>query len=201
MTKKAYDRIGTVKLTFTSCVSIMQSKPIAAIVVLSLVVVSLLVSGCTTSTTNQTPSASAATQHDAFLDKFIAAYKDTQYSNKSRQVHAWELDWINSTSARLQYTILYPSNVTNTTVAYDATFMVFPTSQDATNYVNAINTTAYSLASTVYTDSPGGLAYQNVTGHAPQVFKGYQWNVGSYETNEIKQADNIVWVDTVKTLS
>jgi hypothetical protein len=174
-------------------------KMVLILGVLAVLIVS--VAGCTSSTnSSQTPS--ATTQHDAFLDKFLTAYKDTQYSNKSREVHAWELDWINSTSARLQYTILYkPSNFTNTTVAYDVTFMVFTTSQYATNYVNAINTTAYSLASTVYTDSPGGLAYQNVTGHAPQVFKGYQWNVGSYETNEIKQADNIVWVDTVKTLS
>jgi hypothetical protein len=176
-------------------------KTITAIIVLSLVIASLLVAGCTNSTTNQTPSASTAT-HDAFLDKFLTAYKDTQYSNKSREVHAWEIDWINSTSARLQYTILTkPTNYTNITEAYDVTFTVFPTTQDATNSVNAMNTTLYSLASTVYTDSPGGLAYQNVTGHAPQIFKFYEWNVGSYESKEIQLIDNIVYVYTLKTLS
>jgi hypothetical protein len=137
------------------------------------VVAALLVGGCTTSTTNQTPSASAAT-HDAFLEKFLAAYKDTQYSNSSRQIKAYELDWINSTSARVQNTYLWkPSNYTNSTEAHDITFIVFPTTQDTTNYVNAMNKTAYSLASTQYGDSPGGLAYQNVTGHAPQLFKAY----------------------------
>ena len=156
----------------------MQLKPITAILVLVLVVASLLVSGCTTSTTNQTPTPSTTT-HDALLEKFLAAYKDIEYSNTSQQVNAWELDWINSTSVRLQFAELTkPSNYTNETTAYDATFTVFPTSQDATNYVNAMNTTAYSLYSTVYTDSDSGLAYQNVTGHAPQIFKGYEWNVG-----------------------
>jgi hypothetical protein len=167
--------------------------------VLAVLIVS--VAGCTSSTnSSQTPS--ATTQHDAFLEKFLAAYKDIEYSNTSQQVNAWELDWINSTSVRLQFAELTkPSNYTNETTAYDTTFTVFPTSQDATNYVNAMNTTAYSLYSTVYTDSDSGLAYQNVTGHAPQIFKGYEWNVGSYETKYIKLIDNIVSVTTVKTLS
>jgi hypothetical protein len=179
----------------------MQLKPIAAITVLSLVVAALLVSGCTTSTTNQTPSASTAT-HDAFLDKFLAAYKDTQYANNSRQIKAWQLDWINSTSARLQYTFVWkPSNYTNATEAHDITFMVFPTSQDATQYLNAMNKTDYSLASTQYIDSPSGLAYQNVTGHAPQIFKGYWLDVGYLEAKQIVQIDNIINVGTAKTLN
>ena len=182
----------------------MQLKPITAIIVLSLVVASLLVAGCSTSptsTTNQTPSASTAT-HDTFLEKFLAAYKDTQYSNKSRQIKAYELEWINSTSARLQMTLFTkPTNYTNYTNAYDETFTVFPTSQDATNYVNAINKTNYSLASTVYPDWAGGLAYQNATGHAPQTFKAYQQNVGFSESKVIVLVDNIVYEYTAKTLS
>jgi hypothetical protein len=182
----------------------MQFKSITAIIVLLLVVASLLVSGCTTSTTsntNQTPSASTAT-HDAFLEKFLSAFNDTQYSNKSRQIKAYELEWINSTSARLQYTFVWkPSNYTNYTTAYDTTYTVFPTSQDATNYVNAINKTNYSLASTVYTDWAGGLAYKNATGHAPQSFKAYQQNVGFSESKVIVLVDNIVYEYTAKTLS
>jgi len=183
----------------------MQLKPITAIIVLFLVVASLLVAGCTTSTNNQTSSASATPStatHDTFLEKFLAAYKDTQYSNKSRQIKAYEVEWINGTSARLQHTFVYkPSNYTNYTDALDTTFIVFPTTQDATNYVNAMNKTAYSLASTQYTDSPGGLAYQNVTGHAPQIFKAYQQNVGYLEMKEIHQADNIVYVGAAKILN
>jgi hypothetical protein len=180
----------------------MQLKPITAIIVLLLVVASLLVSGCTNNTTNQTPSGTpSTTTHDAFLEKFLAAYKDVQYSNKSQQVHAWELDWINSTSARLQTTLAWKSSSnTNYTTAYDLTYTVFPTSQDATSYVNAINKTAYSLASTVYTDSPGGVAYKNVTGQAPQIYKYYQLDTLSAR-KEIHQADNILYVGTTKGLS
>jgi hypothetical protein len=180
----------------------MQLKPITAMIVLLLVVASLLVAGCTTSTTsntNQTPTPSTAT-HDAFLEKYLAAYKDTQYSNKSRQIKAYELEWINGTSARLQNTFFVQvSNYSNTTSAHDITFTVFPTSQDATNYLNAMNKTAYSLQSTIYTDSPGGLAYKNVTGNAPQIFKSYRLNEFT-QSKEILQADNIVWVATLKSL-
>jgi hypothetical protein len=79
--------------------------------------------------------------------------------------------------------------------------MIFPTTQDATNYLNAMNKTEYSLASTQYGDSPGGLAYLNVTGHAPQIFKAYQQNVAYSEAKEILQADNIVYLGTNKLLS
>jgi hypothetical protein len=180
----------------------MQLKPITAIVVLLLVVVSLLVSGCSTNTNNQTPSVAPSTAtHDAFLEQILAAYKDTQYSNSSRQIKAYELDWINSTSTRLQNTFLTkPSIYSNITTANDLTFTVFPTSQDATQYLNAMNKTAYSLASTLYIDFPGGLAYKNVTCHSPSIFKSYQWNVDA-TAHQITQVENIVYVGTIKTLS
>jgi hypothetical protein len=121
---------------------------------------------------------------------------------KAGKSKTYELEWINSTSARLQNTFFFKtSNYTNATVAHDITFIIFPTTQDATNYVNATNKTAYSLASTLYGDSPGGLAYQNATGHAPQIFKAYQQNVGYSETKEIHQADNVVYIGTNKVLS
>lgn len=170
--------------------------------VLAVLIVS--VAGCTSSTnSSQTPSSttSAATQHDAFLEKYLAAYKDLRYSNSSLHVQAWELDWINSTSARLQWTALVKSS--NSTYNYDMTFIVFLTTQDATNYLNTMNTTAYSLASTEY---PGG-AYQNATGHAPQIYKDYEWNEGNplniseYSLHDIDQLDNIILATTAKVLS
>jgi outer membrane murein-binding lipoprotein Lpp len=187
----------------------MKLKPIVAITVLSLVVASLLVAGCTTSTTsntNQTSSATSSTAtHDALLEKLLAEYKNQEDKNSSLSMKAWEVEWINSTSARLQETaVVKPSN---TTISYDITYMVFPTSQDATQYLNAMNKTAYSLATTLYRDSPTALAYQNATGHAPQIFKKYQWNernslnISEFKLHEILQADNIVVVDTAKILS
>ena len=148
----------------------MQVKPITAIVVLLLVVASLLVSGCTTQTdniaTNQTPSTTTSTAtHDAFLEKYLAAYKNTSYANKNTSIKAWEVTWINSTSARLEWTVF--GNSTNGTYNYQETYLVFPTTQDATNYLNATNKTAYSLVNTIY---PSGGAYRNLTGNAPQIY-------------------------------
>jgi hypothetical protein len=74
--------------------------------------------------------------------------------------------------------------------------MVFPTSQDATNYLGKTN---YSLSSTQYLS---GGPYQNVTGHAPQIYIDYYWvegnisNISEFRSHEIKQVDNIVVVTT-----
>ena len=134
----------------------MRSKVAVLMSVIFLVVASLLVSGCTTSTTNQTPgsnvTSSAAAQHvnstsAGFLEKYLTTYKnDTGDGNWS--VTAWEVTWINSTSVRLQDTWL--NNTSGVTESWEETVTVFPTSQDATNYLNATNLTAYSLASTEY---------------------------------------------------
>ncbi len=198
-------------------------KKLAAVIVLVLVVCTF--AGCTTTNnTNQTSSAtsnatsSAATTHDAFFEKYLAVYKNVTYANSSRSVTAWELTWMNNTSVHVGYTAF--NKTTNSTSNRVQTIMMFPTSQDATNYVNAMNKTTYSLASIQYGDSLGGLAYQNVTGHAPQVFKSYRWNVGYSEAKEfldidnhyrwiagyseakeILQIDNIVVVATIKTSS
>jgi len=113
----------------------------------------------------------------------------------------WDVAWINSTSVRLENTALNKS--TNTTVNRVETIIVFPTTQDATNYLNALNKTAYSLASTQYIS---GGAYQKAIGHAPQIYKDYVWNEGNpfniseYKNHDISQLDNIVFITTSKAL-
>ena len=179
-------------------------KMVLILGVLAVLIVS--VAGCTSSSnSSQTPSSttSATTQRNTFLENFLAAYKnETYYSDNNTHVQAWELDWINSTSARVQLTEL--NKTANLTINVDETLTVFPTTPDATNYVNAMNLTAYSLASTEYT---GGGDYVNVTGHAPQVYKGYQYvegsslNISEYKLHEIRQLDNLVVVQTGKILS
>jgi len=176
--------------------------------IIAFVLVVCTIAGCTTTNnTNQTPSAtlsaisgavaSTATQHDA-LEKFIAAYKNASSSDSSRQITAWKLEWVNSSSAHLQWTSV--DKTSNHTLDYDVTYMVFPTSQDATNYLIAMNKTAYNLSSTEY---PSGGVYQNVTGHAPQIYKGYVYeeqtpsNISENKRYEIQQLDNIVFVSTV----
>jgi len=77
--------------------------------------------------------------------------------------------------------------------------MMFPTSQDATNFINNITKAEYKLASTEYPSLSAG-AYGNLTGHAPQIYKVYVWQEGNqtdisaYTYHEIKQVDNIVFI-------
>jgi hypothetical protein len=171
------------------------------------VIVALIIGtcGCTSSSNTTTPSASssaapsATTQPSAFLENYLAAYKAEQYSNTSQFITAWQITGVNSTSANLQWTA--QDNSTGQTLNYIITYTLFPTTQDATNYINAMNLTAYSLASTIYT----GGAYQNATGHAPQVYKEYVYEEGSLlsgnaQLHAIQQADNLASVTTVKEL-
>ena len=167
------------------------------------IVASLSVAGCTTTsnTTNNTNQTTSAAAHNATLEKYLAAYKSVYSSDTNESLQAWQLTWINSTSANLLETVL--NKTTNVTDAWVETIMLFPTTQDATNYVNAMNLTAYSLAST---ESQSGGLYQNVTGHAPQIYKQYEYSEGSvllgdYKLHEILQLDNIVTVATGKLLS
>lgn len=178
----------------------MRLKPIAAtMTVLLVVVASLLVSGCRTTTNNTNQPSATTAAHDAFLERYIAAYKSNRTADNVSQLKAWEVTWINSTSARVQYSALDKS--TNQTGALDETFIVFPSSQDATNYLNTMNLTAYSLASTQY---PAGGAYEVATGHGPQTYKEYIWNEGNplniseYKVHGIHQLDNIIAITTEK---
>jgi hypothetical protein len=188
----------------------MQSRPITAmIVVFSLVAASLLAAGCTAPNTSQSPSAtsgatssatsSAAAQHDAFLENFLAQYKDEAYSNSSFNVTAWDLEWLYSTSARLEYTYLCQTTSYN----YVQVYIVLPTTQDAAGYLTAMNKTEYSLVSTQY---PGGGAYEKATGHAPEVYKQYAWTEGNasnfseYRLHFISQIDRIIVITTGKRL-
>ena len=126
----------------------MQSKPIAVIAVLFVVGASVLVAGCSPSDFNptSTPSAMPSTAtHNATLEKYLADNKNVSYADKNLSYKAWEVTWINSTSARLEDTWLNKS--LNATYNEVATYTIFPTTQDATNYLNTLNKTAYSLAS------------------------------------------------------
>jgi hypothetical protein len=189
----------------------MQLKSITAIAVLLLVVASLLVAGCTTSTTsntNQTPSATPSTAtHDAFLENFTAAFKNRVYSDKNYSIKAWELTWINSTSARLEMTMKGNTTTSaNNTLNMIMTFTAFPTSQDATDHLNTMNKTAYSLTSSQCSNSSSGGAYQDATGHAPQICKDYERSEGNpnsvseYKEYHIYQIDNLIMEATLKGL-
>ena len=188
----------------------MQFKSITAITVLLLVVVSLSTAGCVQTppmAPTPTPSASTAT-HDAFLERFLTAFKDSWYADKNYSTDAWEVTWINNTSARLEMTAGANTTATTQTANFVMIFTAFPTTQDATNHLNAMNKTAYSLASTKCENSSGGApgAYKNVTGHAPQICKEYDRSEGAssssldYRRYAIVQYDNLIMEITAKNL-
>ena len=178
------------------------AKMVLILGILAVLIVS--VAGCTTANNTATPSTTSSaaptgmTQHDAFLEQYLTAYKNMESSNSNVSNLTWQLDWITGTFAHLQQTFFDKS--TNSTNSVDETFMVFPTTQDATNYVNAMNLTAYIPTSTAYTDA----LYQNVTGHAPQISKAYVddsgSNISEYRAHNIFQFDNTVEVATARYL-
>ena len=171
----------------------MQSRSITAIVVFSLVVASLFVAGCTTSDISQ--SSPSKGKHDAFLENYLETYKNSFDSDPRLNVNAWELTWINSTSAQLAVTFL--NKTTNTTVNSVQTLSVFPSTKHATNYLDAMDKAAYSLASTQY---PNGGIYQLATGNVPHVYRDYVWNEGNqtseYSHHEIQQLDDLLIITT-----
>ena|GEM_PF-4627961 len=125
---------------------------LALIVLVTVASISIARRTTTTTNTTQTSSAtssttSAATLHNALLVKYIIA-KTEQYSNSSERITAWELGWNNGTSAHAVWTAVILQTNRTETVTLNRTFSVFPTAQDATNYVNALNLIAYTPVST-----------------------------------------------------
>lgn len=185
----------------------MRFKPITAIAVLLLLVASLLVSGCTTDT-------STTTQHDALLEDYIAALQPIIFAattGSDYDIKAYEVTWLNSTSARLEYTVENPSDITINMVGI---FDVFPTTQEATAYLNALNKTNYSLTFNTCTGTAPAdyhnlflLAYKNAAENDPQVCKDYEWmklrvlaSGSDHMEYHVFQIDYIILQATLKAL-
>ncbi len=173
-------------------------RKLLAIMVL-VMVASLSVAGCTSNTNNTATSPSST--HDALLEKLVNASKQYVYGNASNTVQAWDVTWNNGTSVTILETVKINSNGTNVTASSNATVMSFPTTQDATNYLNSFDKTNYSLTSTNYTSDSGTHVYSNVTGHDPSVYKDYSYTEGSIlsslKEHEIIQLDNFIEMATV----
>jgi hypothetical protein len=97
---------------------------------------------------------------------------------------------------------MYKLNTTAATerVNFVVVVTAFPTTQDATNYLNTMNKTAYNLTSTKCGNTSGGApyAYLNATGHAPQICKDYERETGTssssldYRKYVTYQLDNLI---------
>lgn len=166
------------------------------VILVFILIASLSVCGCT-ATTNNTATSPSPT-HDALLEKLVNATKQEVYGNASYTVQSWDVTWNNGTSVTIIGTVELTS--TGTPVAAYSTFLSFPTTQDATNYLNAFDKTNYSLTSTDYSSDTSHI-YYNATGHAPSVYKEYTHTEGSLlggsvKVNELIQSDNIIQMGT-----
>jgi len=187
----------------------MQLKPITAILVLVLVVASLLVSGCTMqssnplaptqNTGNNTPTASAPTQADTLLEKWVIVEKQIFYSNSSVNVTAWDVTWNNATSVTLSGAAVLVEGNQSATGILNETAMALPTTSDAANYVKAFDKTGYDLLNTINNNS----FYYNATGHNPSVYKYYAHSEtdlfsGARTDQSLVQIDNYIFLKMAK---
>jgi len=169
-------------------------RKLFAVIVL-MTVASLSVCGCATTTTNTATSPSPT--HDPLLENLVDATKQEADGNASYSVQAWNVIWNNDSSVTILAT--FEETSTGIPVAANSTFVSFPTTQDATNYLNAFNKTSYGLTSTDQSDA--SLIYYNATGHAPSVYKEYTYTDGSIlggsvGVYELMQYDNIIQIGT-----
>ena len=176
-------------------------KPSALAVCITLIAALVVgASGCTTTSNTASPSPStspSSTTHDPLLEKFVNVTQQATYNNASNSVQAWNVTWNNGTSVTILATVISNFSGTSATVSANVTLLSFPTTQDATNFLNAFDKTNYSLTSTNYSSSGSG-DYYNVTGHYPGVYKQYSYTEGSALTGikgyELIQYDNIIQI-------
>jgi outer membrane biogenesis lipoprotein LolB len=101
----------------------MKLKPAAVRAILSLVAASLLVTGCTTSTTSNT-NQTASSSHDATLSQLVNS-QSAYFNNSSPQGTAYpefQLTWLNDTAVRVAITGI---NSTNQTQKISELFLAF----------------------------------------------------------------------------
>ena len=156
--------------------------------------------GCTNNANNAAISPSSQA-HDATLEKLVDAYKREIYENASTTVRAWDVTWNNATSVTTLFTVETSGNNSSfgfgATISVNDTVRIFPTTQNATNFLNTFDKTNYSLRSTDYTSDPTSEAYHNATGHYPSVYKAYSYTESgtlgvSMTEYAVTQYDNII---------
>jgi|GEM_PF-480254 len=135
-----------------------------------------------------TPAPAASTAgHNAVLETIVNLYNE---SVQNTGPLAWSETW--QSNDNVSTTATWREG--NGTSSMSDTFLAFPTTQDATNYLNAFYKANYTL---IYTTSdwaahfPNGDDYSRATGHNPQTFQ--EWvTLDVTHPHVIKQWDNIL---------
>ncbi|MGD0716898.1 MAG: hypothetical protein ABR979_02380 [Halobacteriota archaeon] len=159
----------------------------------------VLVAGCTSPFSNNTsPTPSTATsqpseQHDAFLSQFVSSLYG-QFKNSTTLV-SWDVKWRNDTTVNVQ---LQYNLTASTSINDNQTIIRFKSIDDATNYVQSLNTSGYVLTTNV--TSLQAKAYQLVARHPPTVYQQYtKIAIQNPAYSTITQIDNIVTLESLST--
>ena len=172
----------------------MRPKMARGVALLTLAL-TVFIAGCTSSTNN-----TSAGQHDAFLEKYLAAYQTEVKGNAT--FNAWEVTWVNSTAATVHFT--FGNSAGNRTASTNVSMVRFQSVPEATSYVNGLGKTGYALNSAAYDASNAtdeSSAYVQAAGHAPTVYKLYEGTTGELLLNAtihtIEQLDDLVVTTTL----
>jgi len=139
-----------------------------------------------------TPEATAIQSgHNAVLEQTVSTRQQEEYSLIGYTTGAWNVIWNNDNSVTILSTQI--ANGTNTQTQGNETLIAFPTTQDATNYLNALDLSKYSLVS-------GPLDLYPVADHVPQ---NQHWDYSDNISTpnmlyEIHQYDNILQFITIQ---
>lgn len=189
----------------------MRFKFVAATVVLLLVIISLSSAGCATLTNNtagqlasqQTSQSDANTPRDRLLNEIVTrvrALADSLKGNDTRT--AWNVTWPNSTTAQIQ--ISKYNRVANVTSDGNMTYIRFPSTAAATEYLNGhsagyfLNRTQYNRSkdSTLFFGPSAIASYEAAAGHPPSVYKVYQKTLEntfySSHISRVTQFDDVI---------
>ncbi len=166
----------------------------SAIMIMFFAISTLAIAGCASPFANPSPSISQAQSlHDAALESYLNALQQVEQQNYTMKT--WNVSWKNSTTAELELTAQKQTSLSNASIRTKVDLIHFASPDAATEYVNSLNKTGYSLSSAAY--EQGG-AYDRARGHAPTIYKEYQRNSDeaffSVSVDKIAQYDDIVLV-------
>ena len=166
--------------------------------VAALVLVAVLVAGCTSpTTTSPTPSTATSTAgtRDAFLNQFVVSMEQELRNNTT--VSAWAAKWQNGSAVSIETTF---KNVTsNQDVNMNSTIIRFASISDATNYVNT-NKAGVETTNLTKVTSLWYRTYELTKGSAPKVYSAWtNIEIRDFKWITTQQIDDTVIIDSVGT--
>jgi hypothetical protein len=171
----------------------MQLKSITAITVLLLLVASLSVAGCTSSSSSSTVSTDYPTSgRSKLIDGAIEQVRPSDSSSGNYKTQAFTVNWISNTQAKVHIETVNTKSFDVT--KKDLTFTHFPSTDAATNYYSGIRSSGVWNGNWQY----GPIDYYRLTGKVPTVVNG---NHDDWGNNGKAQYDTFVVELTSSTIN